>query len=364
MIPSSREIEHPALRFVEIGPIPFVKACFPNQTTFFSTFVAAQPDRLPDLSYRVSLHTLRRVWRAVHDDGVALIVCHPASFAPWQWSWLIRLVFHRRFLQGHMSPTPWFAPQLLRSRLCAPLAIVDMDDTPLIHKNRLFLLDRCKVYFKRELPADHWRLFLRTAHSNLPTPRFRRKKWYADRLLKLRPISIGLPLDRVHVLPVQATEKTTDIFFSGRLTDSSTVRSGGLSELLSLRDRGVIVDIADNALAPLEFYARCARARLVWSPEGLGWDCFRHYEALACNAVPIINNPTIERYRPLIGGEHAFYYDVEPGGLTRAVLLALSDKSRLSRMGETGRRYVLAHHTPAAITRHIIETTLGRALPA
>jgi hypothetical protein len=360
---ASRYTDASELRLVEIGAVPFIKACFPEQTTFFSTFVGAQPERILDRGYRVSLRGLAQVWRAVHQPGVALIVCHPTSFAPWHWKWLTRIIFHRRILQGHISPAPWFAPQMLRGRMSAPLAIMDMDDIPIIHRSRLFLLDRCQTYFKRELPADRWRLFLRTAHPDLPTPRFRRQKRFAERLIKLRPISLGLPHDRVHLLPIQSTEKTTDIFFSGRLADSSTVRSRGFSELLALRDRGLIVDVADNSLAPLEFYARCARARLVWSPEGLGWDCFRHYEALACNAVPIINNPPIERYRPLMPGEHAFYYDVEPGGLTRTVLFALSDKSRLLRMGEAGRQYVLAHHTPVAIARYIVQTTLGRALP-
>ena len=139
------------------------------------------------------------------------------------------------------------------------------------------------------------------------------------------------------------------------------MRGRGISELLALRDKGLKIDIANEVLSPREFYERCARAWLVWSPEGLGWDCFRHYEALACKAVPIINYPAIERHQPLIEREHAFYYGVEPGGLTRTVLFALSNKGRLARMAEAGCSHVLAHHTPAAIARYIVGATLGLA---
>ena len=124
--------------------------------------------------------------------------------------------------------------------------------------------------------------------------------------------------------------------------------------------QGVSVDRSEKPLPPAEFYARCAAAWLVWSPEGLGWDCFRHYEAPACGSVPLINQPSIDRHQPLIGGEHAIYYDPEPGGLTRAVLAALADKPALARIAAAGQAHVAAHHTPDALARYIVET--ARAL--
>jgi hypothetical protein len=352
-------IDLAALRFVEIGAAPLLKSSFPDQTTFFSTFIGASNDDPAAGNYAVSSRTITKFWRTVRDPGVSLVLCHPTSFSPWHWRWIIRVLFNRRILQGHMSFLRALGPQVLRAPVPARVAILDMDDLPVINRNNFFLLDRADIYFKRELPADHWRLFLKTAHPNLPTIRFRRQKRFAARISKVQPISLGLPLDRFYLLPVESPEKTTDVFFSGNVAGSSTVRARGISELMSLREKGLIVDIPQTPLAPAEFYQRCARAWLVWSPEGLGWDCFRHYEALACSSVPVINHPSIERYRPLIAGEHAFYYDVEPGGLSRAITSALNDKARLSRMAEAGRTHVLAHHTPAAIARHIVETTLA-----
>ena len=153
--------------------------------------------------------------------------------------------------------------------------------------------------------------------------------------------------------------KFVDVFFSGRIADSSSIRTRGLAELRALHGNGVKIDIPDAPLPREEYYRRCARAWLVWSPEGLGWDCFRHYEAPACWSVPVINQPTIERYRPLVGGQHAIYYDPEPGGLTRAVISALEDKARLLQMAQAARDHVVAHHTQSAIARHIVSKTLG-----
>ena len=143
-----------------------------------------------------------------------------------------------------------------------------------------------------------------------------------------------------------AQEKTADVFFAGDTESSSSVRAAGMRELTALRERGITVDIPQSRLPLPEFYQRAARAWLVWSPEGLGWDCFRHYEAPACGAVPVINQPTIERHQPLAAGEHAFYYDPAPGELTRTIVAALADKDRLRAMARAGQSHVMAHHTP------------------
>ena len=164
MAESFCQVNFSALRFVEIGASPFIKTCLPQQTTFFSTFIEARPDHLPDRSYCLSMRTFPEFWRSVHDPDLALIVCQPTFFAPWNWQWLTRLIFHHRFLRGQISLTRSLAPQLLRAKLPVRLAIVDMDDIPLINRNSF----QCHTYFKRELPSDYWRLFLETAHSNLP----------------------------------------------------------------------------------------------------------------------------------------------------------------------------------------------------
>lgn len=336
---------------VEIGPQPFVARALPKESLFYSTQwpnVELDPASL--------IPSLTALWRVLGRDDVEMIVVFPSYYGPLSPQRLSRAIFSRRLLQGRSPLVRGAAPELLRARAKAPLVVVDLEDLPVINRNNLFLLDRSDLYFKRELPADHWRVFLKTAHANLPTPRFRASAAQAARVAKLRPISLGLPRQSWSLLPLPAREKRTDVFFSGRIAESSTLRAQGLAELQALADKGVVVDIPEAPLAPAAFYERCAEAWLVWSPEGFGWDCFRHYEAPACGSVPLINQPTIERHAPLFAGVHALYYDPEPGGLTRAVEAALSDKPALARIAAAGQAHVLAHHTPAALAQYVVES--------
>jgi hypothetical protein len=335
---------------IEIGDKPFVSSAFPEESAYFSTTWSG--DRPAEGRVLTGLFAL---WRALGDPAVTLIVCHPTYYAPWSWRHLIRSLFSRHIFRGRMPILRAYAPQLLRWRGRAPIVVLDHEDLPLINRNNLFLLDRCRLWFKRELPVDAWRVFLKTAHANLPTARFRTEPRNRARIAKLRPISLGLPLGADQPSAEPGVEKTSAVFFAGRVEGSSSLRAQGLAELMALRVEGVSVDIPEGPLPRDEFYRRCAAAWLVWSPEGYGWDCFRHYEALACGAVPVINLPTILRRQPLMAGEHALYYEPEAGGLTRVIRAALADKSALTTIAKSGREHVLAHHTPAAISRHMVE---------
>jgi hypothetical protein len=345
-------------RIVEIGDKPFIKAAFPQETEFFSTYATAPATDPQQKIYNISLSTIGRLRALLRDPETCLIVCHPHQRAPWTADAISRALFSRRIFQGQLPLLRAFGTQFLRGQCHAPIVVLDQDDFPLINRSNLFLLERCHLYFKRELPIDRWQVFLKTAHSNLPTGRFRRLSRWKELVEKLRPISLGLPMNARTAYP-QASEKTTDVFFAGEVQSSSWVRKVGICELESLAKAGIKVDLPKTKLSPDEFYARCAASWLVWSPEGYGWDCFRHYESLACGAVPIINYPTIERYRPLVDGEHALFYSSEPGSLTEAVLRALQDKERLTRIADAGRKHVMQHHTASALARHVVEQGMG-----
>jgi hypothetical protein len=337
---------------VEIGPAPYIAFGYPEETAFFATDPAAITPpgvrRLPSLA---------ALWSALGSAELSLVVCRPNFSTPWGPRHLNRSLISRRLLEGRSPIFTALGPELLRRRFSAPLVVIDHEDLPVIGRDNLFLLERCALWFKRELPADHWRVFTGTAHSHLPTPRFRLKPRHLTWVKKLRPISIGLPTDSEHLLPIPPAEKRADVFFAGRLTGSSTLRPRGMAELQALAASGLTLDIPEAPLSREEFYRRCAAAWLVWSPEGLGWDCFRHYEAPACGAVPLINQPALDRHAPLLHGEHALYYDAELGGLTRAVTAALADKEALTRIAAAGQAHVMAHHTPEALARYAVESS-------
>jgi Glycosyl transferases group 1 len=346
-------IDFAKLRIAEIGT-PHMVHAFPEQTRSFVPAPVRQ--KRPGLA-KLSVSNLAALRGELRAPDLSLIVTGPGQRSPWSISLLMRALFDRRAWQGYPRFGPAIAPHLLRLPVTAPIAVIDTGDYPYINRADLYLLSRCRFYFKRELPPDRWRLFTKTAHGELPTKRFRKKSHLRHLLGKLRPISLGLP-QTANEWPT-GVEKTTDVFFAGEVEGLSTVRQAGLRELLALRERGLRIDIPEGRLPRDEFYRRCAQAWIVWSPEGFGWDCFRHYEALACGSVPLMNLPSIERHQPLINGIHSLYYDPEPGFLTAAIEQALADRDQLQTIARDGKAHVLAHHTMPAIARYVIETTLG-----
>jgi hypothetical protein len=351
------------LKILDIGELSLMREAYPDTTEFWCTAPQAVEPAHPQ-DRIVSAATLPALARSLRDPSLDMIVVQPTNHSPWHWQWLIRSVFRRSALQGRIPYFRAFGQELTRGTLGAPLAVWDWEEQSFIFRHNIHLLDRATLYFKRELPPDHWRVLMGSQHYRVPTSRFRLSERNRARIAKLRPISLGLPPGRERqpsARPRPPSEKTADVFFTGRIQDSSTVRQRGLEEIMALRAKGIRIDVPDNNLPLPDFLERCARAWLVWSPEGHGYETFRTYEAALCGAVPVINRQTVDRHRPLRDGDHCFYYDVEAGGLTRAIEAALTDRERLSGMGLAAREFVLAHHTQAALGRYVVETTLAAA---
>ncbi len=351
-----------APRILEIGEHPLMAEAFPATTRHWSTRVELDETTNGDAEL-VTLASLPRLARALASDAYDLVVMQPTTFRFWQWQAITRSLIRRSTLRGR---TPYFrslGQELIRGRVKAPIAIWDMADAPIIPRQHAFFLDRSTLYFKRELPVDHWRVFMGTLHYQVPTPRFRNAVKHRRRIEKLRPISLGMPLglDRSPLSDLHNAEKETDVFFAGRVRESATIRESGLKELLALRDRGLRIDIPDRPLPLAEFLKRSAQAWLTWAPEGYGYETFRAYEAPFCGSVPVLNLPSIERYKPLQDGVHCFYHAPEPGSLTRTVEMALTDHARLIEMARSARRFVLSEHTFSSLGRYVAEMTLAQA---
>jgi hypothetical protein len=110
-----------------------------------------------------------------------------------------------------------------------------------------------------------------------------------------------------------------------------------------------------------EFWKTLSESRLCLSPPGMGWDCWRHYEAMALGAVPLMPYPTILQHHPPIDGHHCFYFPPEPGGLASVMDRAMDRSADFTRMAELGRRLVLEHHTFPKLREYIIRETLAAA---
>jgi hypothetical protein len=343
------------MKILEIARTGYFRGLFPGDVTRFDLTT------YENLSSE-GVRGLAALARAIRLEGYDLIICEPNYRSPWHPATLARTLFSRRALQGKISLTRPFGAQLLRRSNIPPIAVVDIEDNATVSRCDRYLLDACRLYFKRELPVDGWRLFANTLTPKLPSPRYRSKPANVARFAKLRPISLGIPPQVDAMLPMAPRAKTADLFFSGT-AHGLPARQRALAELDELRAAGVAVDVPDRRLDPPEFYARCAAARMVLSPQGYGWDCFRHYESAACGSVPVMNYPQVLQHRPMQDGINCLYYPPEPGGLAATVLRALQDKDRLAVMAESAREHVIRYHRREALGRYVIDSCLGAEEP-
>lgn len=346
-----------AIRILEIGDHHHFKQTFPERTHLLWTG-RRPPKSLASKDYvDCTPLAFKRAMRQAAAGAFDVVVTYAPQRSPWHPRYWLRAMLQTSPL---VAATRVFGVTWLRhARPGVPIAVVDMHDIPTVHSSNFFLLDIARVYCKRELPVDRWQSLYGTAHANLPTLRIRRDPRWRDRLAKLQPISLQSPLLELKRPDAEVfSSKTSDVFFAGTVTDNSTVRVAGLKQLEKLARLGLKIDIATERLSHSDFYRRMSLAWLAWSPSGLGWHCYRHYEAPQCLAVPVINYPTVSRHRPLQDGVHALYYDPDGNGLSEAIQAALPDKERLKRLAIAGREHVRAHYAGAAFCNRVLRLAL------
>ena len=256
------------IRILEIGQLGLFKTYFPTRTHFFdtsngvdATAVTPRPQD-PD--------SLLELGRLMTSGDFDLFVCMPASHSPWHWQTLTRTVFDRRVVANLRRPLRQFGPQLLRFQRRTPLAVVDFADTAYIERSNFFLLDRARLYFKRELPADEWKLLTKTASGTQPTaPVSPAAGGFATGWPSSGHCRLGcLPAAR-RLIPEGILPKRTDIFFAGTV-EGMPVRERALKELAALRDEGFVIDIPDQphptagVLSSLRAGLADAVARRLW----------------------------------------------------------------------------------------------------
>ncbi len=346
-----------AIHILEIGDHHHFKQTFSDRTHLLWTGRRRPRSLAPHDYADCTPRAFARAMRELAAGKFDVVVAYAGQRSAWHPRYWLRAMFDSSPLTAatRVLGVTWLRHVHLR----APMVVLDMHDIPTIHPSNFFLLDRARAYFKRELPVDHWQSFYGTAHANLPTLRIRRNPRWQARIAKLRPISLQaglLDLDGPDADVFSA--KASDVFFAGAIADNSTVRSAGLLQLRKLADRGFRIDLATERLSHADYCRRMSRAWLAWSPSGLGWDCYRHYEAPQCLAVPVINYPTVARYRPLLDGVHAIYYAPEGDGLSCAIEAVLADKERLKRIAMAGRAHVRANHAGVAFCERVLRVAL------
>jgi hypothetical protein len=337
------------LRVLEIGEFRLFKGTLPATTVRLSTARRREPAEPGER--RCSPAAFVAALRDLRAGRYDLVVCYPhaAGIRRPRDGAVVGLARGVITLLGRFHR---FGYELLRVPPRAPLAVLDYADEPFIGRHAYFLLERATRYFKRELPLDGAKALLGPSSPSPSLPAVHRSALYRRHGHKLAPISVGVPAATLADLPAAPPNKVADIFFAGSVAHGG-LRTAGWAALERLRTRGVHVDLSPGGVPRPEYLRRMAAARLAWSPEGFGWDCFRHYEALAAGAVPVISRAGVERYCPLVEGTHCLYYDPEGDDLERVVTAALAEPVRLAAMAAAGREHVMRHFTHRALCRHV-----------
>lgn len=249
-----------------------------------------------------------------------------------------------------------------------PVALINRSDLGEIPLASDWYYRRCRACFVRELspqPEMALRGLFTLSGGNPETNRRSRKILSlldpqcprSRDTSKLRPISLGMPDEWIHEIPA-GEKKQWDVFFAGDLHEKG-LRSRLVEEVKSWAERTGRKVLLRERLSREEYLRGLAASRLALSPPGMGWDCWRHYEAMMAGSVPLMTYPTILQHCPGIEGEHCFYFAPEPGGLTRCLEKALAYPERLPAMAAAGRQLVLEHHLFSKLRDYVITETLA-----
>ena len=153
-------------------------------------------------------------------------------------------------------------------------------------------------------------------------------------------------------------EKDIQVFFAGELHRGRRERVDDMARALAAR--GVTVDRHDRRLPLNEFAQQLARARVVLSPEGIGWHCYRHYEALAAGAIPVINAPVGEPIvTNLVHGRNAIIYDDVERGADDIVAFLEGRLGALS--ADELRAFAMERGTEAAVGTLLLQLIAGES---
>ncbi|NOJ43319.1 glycosyltransferase family protein [Bradyrhizobium australiense] len=320
------------MRILEISRSGFFKALQPDSTLWIrwgSPLTADEPHRPEAFGSSTTASALLHICNKTY-DLIVLPAIHPDHRFDQPLHKLIAKSMLRAF-----GRSPAFSRLLNRLLIGTNRhAIIDVRDERNLCETTIRLFPRNTLYFKRELDLD------RTTDPQA--------------LDRVRPLSLFVPDERC-LLPPRG--KDIDIFFAGALCNS--IRTDALDAAHSLAARGLRVVTPCTPLPYPEFMAALARSWLVLSPEGYGWDCYRHYEACLAGSVPVINSPSYRRRLYLEDGVHCFYYDADQGSLVDQLPALLVDKDRLLRMAEAGRRHILANHTRSAVANYMLKEIFG-----
>jgi hypothetical protein len=145
-----------------------------------------------------------------------------------------------------------------------------------------------------------------------------------------------------------------DVFFAGDV--NSEERRSAIAAMRGMEAEGYRVYIASRRLDLQEYMALMSRSWLTLSPQGFGYNGFRHYESMLVGSVPLINQSQPPILNDFVHGENCWLYSHEAQDIQHVARTALQDKQRLLRIAGGLRQFAEEHHSIRAVGRYLLKS--------
>lgn len=208
------------------------------------------------------------------------------------WAGLVRN--HKRNARTQYQYASSFPLSIAELCRIAPVIVVDLIDHPyLLKPTDVELLKNCALYFKREVPYNRFVLYHAFFQFHYLS-RAGKDEALVPLLDKVHNIPLGIPDDKFHQLTeLRVDKQDIDVFWVGRVSNTMRAKAAKLLNEFAAKTSWNIV-MPNERLSFQEYCHTLARSKITISVEGGGWDCDRHYEAVALGSLPLINKPTVD----------------------------------------------------------------------
>jgi hypothetical protein len=223
------------------------------------------------------------------------------------------------------------------SRKATKVIVLDRYDSHEVRVNYLRCVVTASFYFKTNLLAEDGDRVVQTGNGGL---------------CRLKYLPYWLATEN-YQMPFQA-HRDFDVFFAGEI--NSEERRAAVAAMRGLEAEGYRVYIASRRLGLQEYMTIMSRSWLTLSPQGFGYNGFRHYESMLVGSIPLINRSQPPILNDFVHGENCWLYSHEAQDIHHVARTALRDKQRLLRIAGGLRQFAEEHHSIRAVGRYLLNS--------
>ena len=144
-------------------------------------------------------------------------------------------------------------------------------------------------------------------------------------------------------------ERAIDVFFAGSLANQE--RRSAVEAVEVLREEGYNIEVIEGRISFSEYVERLRCSKIVLSPPGANWHCFRHYEVIAAGAEVMLKDPG-KTSTDIVADEHGHFYQKEED-LTHICREILEGKRKLKYSSSERMKFALDFHSRLGVGEYV-----------